>query len=757
MIGTGYLYNLQGKIRNAATGSKIAEFLYLTVLGFYLLKTSFNTTIYYIPWPDDYEAVLFIITSAVVMFKIGYGLNYRGARWLFCGIMTVSFGLSWWHTAYNYLFLLYIPMLIIGGADVDYKKILKVSFWINFTTLAVAFMGSCLGVVRDLSYQIDLSHRHSFGIMYTTDFAARVFYLLLAGWVLYENVHIAVSLFAAVFSTWFVYYYCQAKCSQITLMLLVLCMLYEFILRKRKWNNKLAVHIIDHLCLWCAPICAACMVSLSFFYQEKIQWMSNLDELLTQRLSLSNKAINQYGFTLWGTAFAQEGGGGSTAYNFFYNFIDPSYVLILLRYGTVVFALFLILYVYQGRRAIRGNHRKLLLAGTLVAIHSIIEHHMPEVNFNIFLILPFAALPSPAARPQREDVWNRKLWLKRALPVIAGIIVLLLITPMVIGYVRTLVYLFGYHEYVNGIYFIFWFLVAVALVLVLVYNAKQICMCHTKRALKLRNVEGLILSATAMFILLIFSNEVMKKGAEEYASVIQGEKQILERIADSVEEKIALYISDVPSLYKKEIKWVTDRFLPIEVCDKEDNVVLITPIEQDLNNLFQAGYSFGMLSESHGIYTNNTEVIRELNEAGITMTDYYNVYRPIDMNAIASANNLEINEYGSLILSGRERSIGHGPWISLNQGWYSITFDVQLLRADSYELGEARVTSDHGRTWWEGKQVTWADFDENGHGVIRFEIGFWCDVNNAEFLLLPNDAIEMLVNSVECRKIGSIK
>lgn len=736
--------------------SQLTEFLYLITLGLYLVKLSFDTTMFTIPWPRDYEMVLLVITNGVVLVRLGYDRKCKGLRWLFCAVMAAAFGLSWRHTAFSYGFLLYIPALVIGAMDLDYKKILKASFTIDFATLALAFIASCSGAVRDLSYEAGLRYRHSFGIVYPTDFAARTFYLLLAAWILFDNIYIIVSIFTVIFSAWFIFYFCQARCSGTMILLLAVCMAYEYFTRKGA-SRKLPVRIIDRLCVWCAPVCAVFMICLSLFYTENVQWMQALDGLLTQRLSLSNQAINQHGFTFFGTAFAQEGQGGTTAYNFFYNFVDSSYVLIILRYGIAVFVLFLVMAVYQGMAALRANHRKLLLAGALVALHSAIEHHMPEVNYNIFLLLPFSVSSPPDNLAAAGRQWDWKTGWKKILSAAVGASVVFAAAPWLMRHGRTLVHLLEYHKNENGIHFILWCLAIGAAIWALAHNMKKMPLCHTRRKIRFRNVAGLALSAFALLLIFVISGETIQGGKEKYAAAIEGEKHILEGIFQECGQDIALYISDVPSLYKEEMAFVTDRVLPVEACDLEKkNVILITPIEKELNNLIQSGYYFGSLSDLHGIYTNSKEVMEYLNRAGIGMTDYYSVRAPVDMYAIAETNNLIINEDGSLFLSGREMSISRGPWISLSKGNYYIAFDIQLTRADSYELGVARVTTDNGRTWWEGRDITWADFDENGHGIISFEVSFWCDVNNAEFILLANDQIDMFVNNIEWRKTGRL-
>lgn len=733
---------------------RVIEFLYLVVLGLYLLKLSFDTTMFYIQWPEDYEVILFIITCGIVMLKIGYSQKCQGLRWLFCVIMGVVFGLAWQHTGYNYLFLLYIPVLIAGAMDVDYRKILRVSFWINFATLALAFIGSCAGVIPDLSYEAEVGYRHSFGIVYTTDFAARVFYLLVIGWVLYDRVHVTVSLLMTAACTWFIWHYCQGKCSMITLVLFMAAIVYEYVTRNERLLKKMPIRIVDQFIVWLAPIGAGTIIYLSVIYNYNVKWISTLDEILTRRLLLANKAINTYGFSFLGTAFEQNGSGGNTAYNFFYNFIDSSYVLIILRYGIIVFTIFLMLIVYQSRSALKKNYRKLLLAIMLVVVHSIVEHHMPEVNYNTFLILPFVAF-TPLNKTTKATVEKRKPNWKGIVTVAAVIGILLGIIPSAIRYIKTVVHLLNYNEYENNIYFILWSAIVVAAILIFTYTNIKIFMCRTHVKVGISKVMGLVIPVIVMFIIIFNSNKIFEKGMNEYAITINSEKQIIEKVIKTCGEDAVLYVADVPSLYKKEITEVSDKILPVETCDMaEEGIILITPIEKELNSLLQSGYYFGKLSDSHGIYTNNEKAVSILDSMGIMMTDYYSVLRKIDMQAMADANDLELIDGEKMLLSGRDVAIYHGPWIVMSRGKYIVEFDVQLINTDSETVGTARITSDSGGEWWAGGEIMLADFDESGHGIVRLDVEFEYDVSNTEFILIPNDGTELIVNSISYCKVS---
>jgi len=710
-----------------------------------------------ISWPEGYEVVIFIVTCGVVMLKIGYSEKCQGLRWLFCVISGIVFGLSWWNTEYNYLFLLYIPVLIAGAIDVDYKKILRVSFWINFTTLVLAFIGSCAGVIPDLSYEAEVGHRHSFGIMYTTDFAARVFYLLVAGWVLFDGLHIIISLLTTAICTWFIYYYCQGKCSAITLTLFMAAIVYEYVTRNDRLMKKLPVQIIDYIIAWFAPIGAGVILYMSLSYKTGVEWIYKADEILTRRLMFASDAIDKYGFTFLGTAFEQRGAGGTTAYNFFYNFIDSSYVLVLLRYGSIVFTILMILAVYQSRIALKTEQRKLLCAIMLVSVHSIVEHHMPEVNYNIFLILPFAAI-RPLEVQNTGTVKTKNVNWKAIIALIAALAAALLTMPVIMRYIATLAHLLKYNEPDNNIYFIFESLLIAAIVSYLVYMIIKIFICRPDVKIGFKDKVRLAISIIIMAVIVINSKKILQEGMIEYADTYKYEKDIIEQVLNTCGEDIRLYIEDLPGLYKNGIPEVSDKVMPIETCDMtKDDSIIIVPIKRELSSLLQSGYYFGKLSDVHGVYTNNKKAISILRSNGVVMTDYYSVLSEIDMKAMADANELDMTDKGALILSGNEKAIYHGPWIALGRGRYIIEFDVQLICTNGNEIGMSRVTSDSGKTWLDGKYITMDDFDENGHGIIRFDIGFWCDSYNTEFILITNEGTDLMVNSIGYCKVSSIE
>lgn len=106
------------------------------------------------------------------------------------------------------------------------------------------------------------------------------------------------------------------------------------------------------------------------------------------RLSLGKETFDRYDIQIWGQDIPMRGNGGTAEAVTDYFFIDSSYVNILMRLGLIVFILvMLIISIIMIRNL---NHPYMLLAMVIICVHSVMEHHMIEVYYDVFLMLPFA-------------------------------------------------------------------------------------------------------------------------------------------------------------------------------------------------------------------------------------------------------------------------------------------------------------------------------------------------------------------------------
>ncbi|MEI3475437.1 MAG: hypothetical protein V8Q92_02225 [Coprococcus comes] len=98
------------------------------------------------------------------------------------------------------------------------------------------------------------------------------------------------------------------------------------------------------------------------------------------------------------------GNGGTTEVVADYFFIDSSYVNILMRLGLIVFILvMLIISIIMIKNL---NHPYMLLAMVIICIHSVMEHHMFELYYDVFLMLPFANFDVNKVIGKKQKMWR---------------------------------------------------------------------------------------------------------------------------------------------------------------------------------------------------------------------------------------------------------------------------------------------------------------------------------------------------------------
>lgn len=80
------------------------------------------------------------------------------------------------------IFTFSMGIFVLGARNVDFKRIIKIYFYVGMLLLAFVVISAMGGLIRNLVYRRDMTNivRQSFGIAYPTDFAAHVLYLILA-------------------------------------------------------------------------------------------------------------------------------------------------------------------------------------------------------------------------------------------------------------------------------------------------------------------------------------------------------------------------------------------------------------------------------------------------------------------------------------------------------------------------------------------------------------------------------------------------
>ena len=121
---------------------------------------------------------------------------------------------------------------------------------------------------------------------------------------------------------------------------------------------------------------------------------------LRNRLENANRVMGVTGITPFGRYYENYWVAGNTFKDTGnYEFLDSSYARVLLMYGWVAFILILGLMIWSQYRLLQKKQTFQMYIVAVLALHFMMEHHILEPAYNIFLLLPFADLDMMKYRP----------------------------------------------------------------------------------------------------------------------------------------------------------------------------------------------------------------------------------------------------------------------------------------------------------------------------------------------------------------------
>lgn len=731
------------------------EKVFLVIVGLYFTRLYFNTTLFSLPWPQYFDHFLRLAAAVTVWLKFECP-GCKKDRRLFLGVTAlIVCMLSCFSN--GYLFLWDLAVLIVGAMGIRYDKILKIYCACGLVIFGLAVIGAFTGCVRDLVYS---GPRHSFGIVYPTDFAAHVVFMALAVWVLFRRMPHQIVAVAMCGFTYILYHYSRARCGSIVMGLSVIAVLYVGL--TERWGPKNRIirgfsNLIDwSLVVW-MPLCSAVMIRLSMKYTSEDTNLLAVNQWISSRLSLAHNAITEYGIKIFGTAFEMVGGGSDTVTRSGYNYIDSSYCLILLQYGVAVLLIICILNMWTASRAVKAKNRRMLAALALISIHSMIEHHLLELAYNPFLLLAFADMSfEDICEQSGENCFTKKeRWQILFGYGVVGTGVFLIMLKM-LGYGRTVVSLLQLNQQKNNYVFIALILFILFVCAMLInHGIKLIVKKINKKTIEKKEMISLIQYGILMVWMVAGLEGTIRQKADRFEESLDKGIQIIEEIRENEDSQVIICVDDIPELYERKIEGITSPFLTGASLHEKPNILLFTDKTKDIYMLTDNNFLFGELSNQQGVYTNSEEAIKVLEDQGIKMTDHYSVKNQVDLQFMAGASQLEFGESGGLLVEGPSKSVAHGPWITLYKGNLLVEYRLKLLDSavETGEIAKIRLSAEGGKNVLEEKSVNREDFDENGYCVATIEKRI-PSKEAIEFLLFANEGTVLEVEEITYGKIG---
>jgi len=349
-----------------------------------------DTTMFKISWPGSIQIILMELLLIFTAIKyLSQDKSSKREKWLHLLLATSFVGSAIFS---EYIFLLIPLFFILGAQNVPFRKLVQIYCIIAGTLMVVTIAGSQLGIVENLIY----GNRISLGFNYPTDFAAHIFFFALAYCYLRKDRLTYIELAGILVLSIFTMIFNHARTNSICLFLTFAVFLYLKVrteVSSRKGTDYKMSPNLSKVLVMSMPICAALIIGLTFLYNYDpgLPFIRTIDKFLTGRLYWGNLGLEQYGIRLFGSTFDMVGAGGATAVKEDYFFLDSSYVLLLIRYGIMVFLSVITVFILSAKRAFAEKDIVLLWILALISIQCTIEQHLLEMAYNPFLYYLFSS------------------------------------------------------------------------------------------------------------------------------------------------------------------------------------------------------------------------------------------------------------------------------------------------------------------------------------------------------------------------------
>ena len=389
------LYNIRNNIGSKINRSeRTPELIYLTAFSTLLTVAMLKTTMFHVYISSTIMQIIRLISMSFLLVKI-FILDKYSLKQLFIIAMIEVFMIAAWRLS-GYSIMFELSCLVIAAKDVSFKKIVRNYFYIVVGIMIMAFIAMKFGWIEHIVYSRNGKYRYSFGIIYCTDFAAHVFYSILAYCFIKNEKVKYYDVLLFILLGCFTYYYCDARLDSICIFIAAIFFLIYKLLKALKITSKLKFtkKITAAGLIFSVPAAALISIIPTIFYDPSNPTMLMINKISNNRLKYGKVGIDDYGFKLFGQYIKMRGNGGTNESVKDYFFIDSSFLSIALRYGVLILIIVCCYYMAVNYRLFKSNRYILLVLIAIVAINSIVAHHFLDIAYNPFLVCLFANLDS---------------------------------------------------------------------------------------------------------------------------------------------------------------------------------------------------------------------------------------------------------------------------------------------------------------------------------------------------------------------------
>lgn len=732
----------------------IINVMVLVICGVYFAHLTLGNSSFSVQLTDGQLSVLLVLLYFVDIFKCLKAVINRDLKSLLLFLVVFVISICS-YLAGNYQFILFISAIMIALYDIDYDKIISMQLFSVGLIILIAVLASQLGIIMNTCFVTDKASglRNSCGFVYPTVFASVILYFCLFSWIKKKKCSDWLMLIPGLLSFYVGYFVTSSRTSALCSLVFIVAIVIYNLCKLLPQNNhvlKLIRNIFVFLLYLSFGLFAIITFITSLMYYYHVPIAEQINTLMSTRVSLAVSGAVKYGIHPFGSNFELIGGTASAAQ---YNFIDNSYALMFIRYGWVYFVLVAYLWFVTIHKVVKSGNYKMAIVMAIIAFHCLSEQYYTEINFNLFLVLPFAKY----AKFENDDVSI----MDNVSVILTSIVVIalsLICLPSVFSYLRTFISITNltnanrYQQYIC-----IFVLGLVGILLVgLVYSICSTIRSIIKKEYHTKTIIILISCLFLSFILPQYKDTIFQINYDEYLEIFQTEEEIIDDIKQAKTGN--LYSLDAPEYYNRYFKGFSGNIMYGEEIANEKNATVVADIDFDSDGYIYNGFKWMQISDRHAIYTNDASVINALESKGYQLDTIYSKENTLDIVGLGTMNGIISNENNQLIIESNHTSISTSPYIYLHAHTYAFTFNMSGLSSVTGEaISPDQPIAKLSFSYADDESVfseidIYPSFDENGYYNCEAQI-YSYRMSNVYFTLEPVNNSSFWLNSVSYKKI----
>ncbi len=290
-------------------------------------------------------------------------------------------------------------LMIIAAKDVDFRKIIRQACFVQGIGLIVVVAASEVGFIENYLYiQNNSRIRYGLGFIYTTT-APILFFFFMMCYIYLRKEKMRIYEFAVLEAINYWFYFMTD--TRFSFYLSSIMLVYVFFMRYFWQNRKDIIRKNRWLILTPSACCVGALLLHICYNPENANWTA-LNTFFNGRLRLGWNAFHTYGVTIFGQNI-QWIGGSKLAAAGDYNYVDCSYMQLLLECGIIFLILVIAAYTYMMFVGIRIKDFYLQTILLFIVIFSITEPRLMNLAFN-----PFPLLAASVWSLKKPELLNRK-------------------------------------------------------------------------------------------------------------------------------------------------------------------------------------------------------------------------------------------------------------------------------------------------------------------------------------------------------------